>query len=108
MDKYRNAKTPPSIYFRMKLWGWLVFTDLLVVAFFFLVAKQGNTIFGLGNVMGFVNYFFSFVIAILLITVPKNNPEEPRYKLLFYALIMDVNNYHSLDNQRTYHKKNEV
>lgn len=96
MDKYRNAKNPPSIYTELKMWSIIYLIDLLSLAAGYFFAKQVNTILGLNMFMAAINYVFTLICVIFLIYKPTANPEERNIKRIIYAIVMDRNNYHSL------------
>lgn len=96
MEKYRNAKNPPSIYTELKMWSIIYIIDLICLAAGFYVAKQVNNIIGLNMVMAAINYVFTIVCVIFLIYKPSSNPEARNIKRIIYAIVMDRNNYHSM------------
>lgn len=96
MEKYRNAKNPPSIYTEWRFWSLFYFTDILAVGMGYLLTKQVNSLFHLSTLMGMLNYLFVFIIIILMIRKTSSNPEERYIKQFLYGVIMDRNNYHAL------------
>lgn len=96
MEKYRNAKNPPSIYTELKMWSIIYIIDLICLGLGIYVAKQVNAMFSLNIVMAIINYIFTLVCVIALIYKPRSNPEERNIKRVIYAIVMDRNNYHSM------------
>ena len=103
MDKYTNMTNPPRFNGEWKKWAFFILDLIILIACFFWT-KGINVLFHLPIIFALLNYLLWFVIGLIIVWRPINNPGQRQIFAIIESLVFtDKNHYHALDPNRNYH-----